>query len=87
MIISIENSSIKRSIRESTLRNRSTISKVVGYLKMNTSKKVHKINPNEEIWQRSYYDHIIRDEKDYLTKWNYIDGNPSKWEDDDYYIK
>ena len=41
----------------------------------------------QQIWQRSYYDHIIRDEKDYLTKWNYIDGNPSKWENDDYYIK
>ena len=82
MIISIENSSIKRSIRESTLRNRSTISKVVGYLKMNTSK----INPDKDVWQRSYFDHIIRDEKDYLTKWNYIDGNPSKWESDDYFI-
>ena len=86
MIISIENSSIKRSIRESTLRNRSTISKVVGYLKMNTSKQVHKINPDKDVWQRSYFDHIIRDEKDYLTKWNYIDGNPSKWESDDYFI-
>ena len=87
MIISIENSSIKRSIRESTLRNRSTISKVVGYLKMNTSKQVHKINPDKDVWQRSYFDHIIRDENDYLTKWNYIDGNPCKWELDDYYIK
>ena len=86
MIISIENSSIKRSIRESTLRNRSTISKVVGYLKMNTSKQVHKINPDKDVWQRSYFDHIIRDEKDYLTKWNYIDGNPSIWESDDYFI-
>ena len=63
MIISIENSSIKRSIRESTLRNRSTISKVVGYLKMNTSKQVHKINPDKDVWQRSYFDHIFRDEK------------------------
>ena len=58
MIISIKNSSIKRSIRESTLRNRSTISKVVGYLKMNTSKKVHKINPNEEIWQQIGRAHV-----------------------------
>ena len=41
----------------------------------------------ENIWQRSYFDHVIRDENDYLTKWNYIDGNPSKWESDDYYIK
>ena len=86
MIISIKNSSIKRSIRESTLRNRSTISNVVGYLKMNSSKMIHEINPDENVWQSSYYDHIIRDENDYLEKWNYIDGNPSKWAKDGYFI-
>ena len=32
----------------------------------------------ENIWQRSYYDHIIRDESDYLDAWNYINGNPMK---------
>ena len=79
-------SEVVGSIHESTLRNRSTVSKVVGYLKMNASKNVHKINPNEDIWQMSYYDHIIRDEKDYLEKWNYIDGNPSEWCNDDYFI-
>ena len=31
------------------------------------------------IWQRSYYDHIIRNEQDYLEIWQYIEGNPSKW--------
>lgn len=79
-------SEVVGSIRESTLRNKSTISKVVGYLKMNTSKRVHKFNPDEDVWQISFYDHIIRDEKDYQLKWKYIDGNPSKWELDDYYV-
>ncbi len=37
------------------------------------------------IWQRSFYDHVIRDEKDYLTKWQYIENNPSKWVIDRYY--
>jgi REP element-mobilizing transposase RayT len=37
------------------------------------------------IWQRSYYDHIIRNEKDYITKCDYINNNPAKWADDDYY--
>lgn len=31
------------------------------------------------IWQRSFYDHIIRDECDYLEIWQYIDENPIKW--------
>ena len=35
------------------------------------------------LWQRSYYDHIIRNQQDYEDAWNYIDGNPSKWQDDE----
>ncbi len=30
---------------------------------------------NKKIWQRGYYEHIIRDEKDYLTKAQYIQNN------------
>lgn len=37
------------------------------------------------IWQRSYYDHIIRDDKDYRTRWRYIDENPIRWLNDKYY--
>ena len=39
----------------------------------------------ESIFQRSYHDHIIRDENDYRLRWNYIDTNPAKWQDDEYY--
>lgn len=38
-------------------------------------------------WQKSFYDHIIRDENDYLKIWNYIDTNPQKWAEDKYYIR
>ena len=37
------------------------------------------------IWQRSYHDHIIRDEKDYQKIWEYIDTNPLKWNLDCFY--
>jgi REP element-mobilizing transposase RayT len=37
----------------------------------------------EILWQRSYYDHIIRNQQDYEDAWNYIDGNPLKWQDDE----
>ena len=37
------------------------------------------------IWQRSYYDHIIRNEEDYNTILRYIQENPAKWCDDRYY--
>ena len=39
----------------------------------------------DSIWQRSYYDHIIRDEADYLRIWEYIEENPAKWTEDEYY--
>ena len=31
------------------------------------------------LWQRSYYDHIVRDEHDYLNIWQYIEENPLRW--------
>ena len=39
------------------------------------------------VFQRSFHDHIIRDEKDYLKIWNYIDTNPQKWGKDCFYIE
>ena len=37
------------------------------------------------IWQRSYYDHIIRSEEEYIKIAEYIIGNPGKWLEDKYY--
>ena len=38
-----------------------------------------------QLWQRSYHEHVIRNEQDYREIWNYIDGNPAKWAEDRYY--
>lgn len=38
-----------------------------------------------KIWQRSFYDHIIRGKRDYNEIWQYIENNPVKWEADKYY--
>ncbi|MBR5528444.1 MAG: transposase [Clostridia bacterium] len=37
------------------------------------------------IWQRSYHDHIIRNEHDYQKIWEYIDTNVIRWEKDCFY--
>lgn len=39
------------------------------------------------LWQKSYYDHIIRDEADYLEHFRYIEDNPAKWLEDQYYME
>ncbi|WP_295066853.1 transposase [Ruminococcus sp.] len=36
------------------------------------------------IWQRSYHDHIIRNEKEFLEICDYIDNNPTNWVNDIY---
>ena len=35
------------------------------------------------LWQRSFYDHIVRNENEYNKIWEYIDQNPLKWENDE----
>ena len=37
------------------------------------------------LWQRSFYDHIIRFECEYKKIWQYIDQNVFKWNEDCYY--
>ena len=57
-----------------------TIPKMINALKSLSTKKY-----GGTLWQRGYYDHIIRDAKDFETKHDYIDGNPFRWADDEYY--
>lgn len=38
-----------------------------------------------QLWQRSYYEHVIRNEADYLRIRQYIAGNPARWLEDEYY--
>ena len=42
---------------------------------------------DEAIFQRSYHDHVIRSNTDYLKIWQYIDSNPAKWKEDCFYIR
>ena len=86
LIISIFNQQ-ERAIHELPLHSRSTISNAIGYLKMNVSKEIHKTNCNKKVWQRSFHDHIIRNEHDYEEIWQYIDNNPLKWESDCFYCE
>ena len=36
-------------------------------------------------WQKSFHDHIIRSDAEYLRIWQYIDENPMNWHDDCYF--
>jgi putative transposase len=38
--------------------------------------------PGTPVWQRNYYEHIIRNEADYQRIAEYIDNNPRRWTED-----
>lgn len=57
-----------------------SVSKIIQQTKSWVTKKV-----GFPIWQKSFYDHIIRNEQDYYQIVNYIQMNPLKWENDRYY--
>jgi putative transposase len=42
----------------------------------------HRHVKGQPVWQRNYYEHIIRDDKDYQAIAEYIDLNPVSWEND-----
>ncbi len=42
-------------------------------------KKFSEKAAGRKIWQRSFHDHIIRNDDDYRLHWQYIDENPKKW--------
>ena len=58
-----------------------TVSRIVKQFKGTITKQL-----GFGIWQKSFYDHVIRDEEDYLRIWEYIDNNPAKWAEDKYCI-
>lgn len=62
-----------------------TVSTIIGLYKSGVSKKIHKINPEIVIWQKSFHDHIIRNEVDHQNIWEYISVNPQKWMEDQFY--
>ena len=63
-----------------TTKTSAAIPNYVSALKYHINKEC-----GENIFQRSYHDHIVRGEKDYDKIWDYIDGNPITWKEDCFY--
>lgn len=58
-----------------------TLGNVIGWYKYQVTKQVNlqSNNKSERVFQRSYYDHVIRNQQDYDEIWQYIENNPRKW--------
>ena len=53
---------------------------------ISTLKRFTNKEAETDLWQRSYHDHVIRNDTDYQKIWKYIDDNPAKWNSDCFYI-
>ena len=69
-------------------RRRMTIPLVVGYFKMNTAKRINQIQRSEgnPVWQRNYYEPIIRNEAEHNRIHAYIESNPANWDRDEEHL-
>jgi len=65
----------------------STLSTIVGSYKSSVSRVARQTFPGLELWQGSFWDHIVRDEKDLLSHYEYIRMNVDRWQKDKYFIK
>ena len=85
LIAVIDSDDALRAIHELPLRSK--MSKLIGYIKMNASKAIRQKYGDMEIWQRGYYDHVIRNREDYLALAEYIQTNPIRWKLDQLYCE
>jgi putative transposase len=56
---------------------------IVRSYKSAVSYRIHKEHTATSIWQRNYYEHIIRNDRDLQRITDYINANPLRWNDDD----
>lgn len=68
---------------------RPTLSALVGVCKSLTTRLANQSDgtPGRVIFQTSFHDHVVRNDADYDAHWVYIDGNPARWVEDEYYTE
>ena len=64
-----------------------TLGFIIGLFKSECTKQIHAVGvgrdrPSFVVFQRNYYERIIRDEEEYIKIKEYIRSNPSMWEKD-----
>ena len=62
-----------------------TLGQIVAYFKYQSTKKINMLRNTQgrPVWQRNYYEHVIRDEKKLYAVRQYIRHNPLNWDKDE----
>ena len=66
-------------LRETPEKSKHSLSVILGLYKASVTKELHHSLPDKKIWQKSYFDRIIRNEEGYRNARKYIDENPIRW--------
>ena len=68
-----------------TQTKRKPLGRLIGAFKTVSTKHINLLRNTEGqvVWQRNYYEHIIRNEREWENIHSYIESNPSMWADDD----
>lgn len=68
--------------------SRKSLGRLIGAFKTVSTKHVNEWReaPGVALWQRNYYEHIIRDDSDLARIREYIAANPARWREDSEYV-
>ncbi len=80
MIISVTPENPTNGLSQAPNPTNAIIPKFISLFKRYCNREI-----GHNIFQRSFHDHIIRNEKDYSEIWEYIENNPARWAEDRYY--
>ena len=64
-----------------------SLSEIIRQFKTFSARRINEIRktPGTPLWQRNYYEHIIRHKNAYEHITNYIETNPTGWDNDKFY--
>ena len=64
---------------------RKPLGRLIGAFKTVSTKQINQLRgtPGQPLWQRNYYEHVIRNEIDLEETREYIQNNPLKWLEDE----
>ena len=69
---------------DATPAKRKPLGRLVGAFKTVSTKRINQLRdmPGTQVWQRNYWEHVIRDEESLNRIREYIQNNPARWSED-----
>ena len=85
ILVITENPNVGAGLKPAPTDKHHALPEVVRALKTFSARRINEIRktPGTPIWQRNYYEHVIRNEIDLEDTREYTQNNPLKWLEDD----